>query len=163
MINVSKTLIASKNVSNCLQEYTKTTSGTRKVPIPKPLIPILEEYTFDKSGILFTIRKGGYIPSGGAFQYRWNKILIKIQDTSKAPLANDIIPHIFRHTYASDLYKAGIDIKQAQYLLGHSDIRTTLGTYTHFGYADVEIDKLESYYDAVKIQSSNKIVPFKRA
>ncbi|WP_313583667.1 tyrosine-type recombinase/integrase [Lacrimispora sp.] len=40
MINVSKTLIASKNVANCLQEYTKTTSGTRKVPIPRPLIPI---------------------------------------------------------------------------------------------------------------------------
>ncbi len=40
MINVSKALIASKNVANCLQEYTKTTSGTRKVPIPRPLIPI---------------------------------------------------------------------------------------------------------------------------
>lgn len=163
LINVSKTLIASKNVVNCLQEYTKTTSGIRKVPIPKPLIPILADYTSNKSGILFTSRKGGYIPSGGAFQYRWNKILAKLQDASKTPLANDITPHIFRHTYASDLYKAGVDIKQAQYLLGHSDIRTTLGTYTHFGYADVEIDKLEAYYVAVKMQSSDKIISFKRA
>ncbi|SUY52601.1 tyrosine-type recombinase/integrase [Lacrimispora sphenoides] len=75
-------------------------------------------------------------------------------------LANDITPHIFRHTYASDLYKAGVDIKQAQYLLGHPDIRTTLGTYTHLGYADIEIDKLETYYDAVKMQSDNDIIYF---
>ncbi|WP_442913697.1 tyrosine-type recombinase/integrase [Lacrimispora sp.] len=52
--------------------------------------------------------------------------LAKLQDASRTPLANDITPHIFRHTYASDLYKAGVDIKQAQYLLGHSDIRITL-------------------------------------
>lgn len=163
MINVSKTLIASKNVANCLQEYTKTSSGIRKVPIPKPLTPVLKDYTAGKSGILFTTNKGGYIPSGGAFQYRWNKILTKLQAASNKPLANDITPHIFRHTYASDLYKAGVDIKQAQYVLGHSDIRTTLGVYTHFGYADVEIDKLENYYDAVKMQSTDKVIPFKGA
>lgn len=163
MINVSKTLIASKNVANCLQEYTKTSSGIRKVPIPKPLTPILKDYTAGKSGILFTTNKGGYIPSGGAFQYRWNKILAKLQAVSNTPLAADITPHIFRHTYASDLYKAGVDIKQAQYVLGHSDIRTTLGVYTHFGYADIEINKLENYYNAVKMQSTDKVIPFKGA
>ncbi len=35
--------------------------------------------------------------------------------------------------------------------------------YTHFGYADVEIDKLENYYDTVKMQSNDKIIPFKSA
>ncbi|WP_404820243.1 tyrosine-type recombinase/integrase [Lacrimispora sp. HJ-01] len=65
--------------------------------------------------------------------------------------------------YASDLYKAGVDIKQAQYLLGHDDIKTTLDTYTHFGYVDVKVDKLEAYYDAVKMQSNNKIIPLKHA
>ena len=162
-INVSKTLVASKKITDCLQEYTKTTSGARQIPIPKPLIPILRQYTSEKTGILFTTIKGGYIPSGGAFQYRWKKILAKLQDTSIAPLAKDITPHIFRHTYASDLYKAGVGIKQAQYLLGHSDIKTTLDTYTHFGYADVEIEKLENYYDTVKMQSSNKIIAIKQA
>ncbi|WP_077613426.1 tyrosine-type recombinase/integrase [Clostridium sp. Marseille-P2415] len=33
-------------------------------------------------------------------------------------------------SYASDLYKAGVDIKQVQHLLGHSDSRNTLGIYT---------------------------------
>jgi site-specific recombinase XerD len=59
------------------------------------------------------------------------------------------------------LYKAGVDIKQAQYLLGHDDIKTTLDTYTHFGYADVQVEKLEDYYNAVKMQSEGNIVAFK--
>ena len=57
---------------------------------------------------------------------------------------------VYGHTYVSDLYKAGVDVKQAQYLLGHEDIKTTLDTYTHFGYMDVKVDKLESYYNAAR-------------
>ena len=40
-------------------------------------------------------------------------------------------PHIFRHTYATNLYYAKIDIKRTQYLMGHSSIEMTLKTYTH--------------------------------
>ncbi|MBE5992892.1 MAG: hypothetical protein E7247_10955 [Paenibacillaceae bacterium] len=43
-----------------------------------------------------------------------------------------------------------LEYNSAQYLLGHDDIKTNLDTYTHFGYADVKVDKLESYYNAVK-------------
>lgn len=161
-IEVSKTLVSSKKLNCCLQEYTKTTAGKRFIPIPSPLLPILLEYTSAQSGILFKSNSGDYIGLGG-FVGRWNQILKKLQAVSKTPLANDITAHMFRHTYASDLYKAGVDIKQAQYLLGHDDIKTTLDTYTHFGYADVKVDKLESYYNAVKLQSNDNIIPFKHA
>ena len=33
--------------------------------------------------------------------------------------------------YASRLAEAGVDIKTAQYLLGHSDIKMTVQIYTH--------------------------------
>ena len=42
-----------------------------------------------------------------------------------------ITAHMLRHTYASMLYDAGVDIKSAQKYLGHSDIKTTLEIYTH--------------------------------
>jgi integrase len=161
-ISVTKTLVPSKRTSYCLQEYTKTTAGKRQIPIPTILMEILSMYVEGKVGILFTSRNGGYI-SGGTIHFRWKKILKKLQAVSNAPLSNDITPHIFRHTYASDLYKAGVDIKQAQYLLGHENIKTTLDTYTHFGSADVQIDKLENYYNAVKMQSNDKIIAFKHA
>ncbi len=38
---------------------------------------------------------------------------------------------MFRHTYASMLYEAGVDIKSAQRFLGHADIEMTLAVYTH--------------------------------
>jgi len=161
-INVSKTLVASKKVESCLQEYTKTVSGKRYIPIPSPLYHILEEYVSGRTGILFLSERGGYIGAHAAYA-RFQNILKKLQAVSESPLADDITAHTFRHTYASDLYKAGVDIKQAQYLLGHTDIKTTLDTYTHFGYTDVKIDKLEDYYNAVKMQSESKVITIKHA
>jgi len=39
--------------------------------------------------------------------------------------------HSFRHTHATLLHEAGESLKTAQALLGHSDLETTLGVYTH--------------------------------
>lgn len=39
--------------------------------------------------------------------------------------------HQLRHTYATMLYNAGVPIKEAQYFLGHRDIRILLNVYTH--------------------------------
>lgn len=159
-IRVSKTLVASKKVDCCLQEYTKTAAGFRHVPITTPLAKVLTEYVKGRSGILFPSKSSGYIST---LDYKWEKILKKVQAVSNGPLSDDITPHTFRHTYASDLYKAGVDIKQAQYLLGHDDIKTTLDTYTHFGFSDVKLGKLEDYYKAVKMQSNEKVIPLKHA
>ena len=38
---------------------------------------------------------------------------------------------LLRHTYATMLYHAGVDIKTAQYLLGHASIQMTMEIYTH--------------------------------
>lgn len=38
--------------------------------------------------------------------------------------------HDLRYTFATALYDAGVDVKSAQYYLGHSDVRTTMNIYT---------------------------------
>lgn len=38
--------------------------------------------------------------------------------------------HDLRYTFATALYDAGIDVKSAQYYMGHSDIRMTMNIYT---------------------------------
>lgn len=47
------------------------------------------------------------------------------------PLADDFVPYCLRHTYCTELRDKGIDIRTAQYLMGHSDIKMTANVYTH--------------------------------
>lgn len=67
---------------------------------------------------------------------KYNKIYV-----SKMP---QITPHVCRHTYCSNMAKAGMNPKTLQYLMGHSDISVTLNTYTHVNYDDAvaEVTKL---------------------
>jgi site-specific recombinase XerD len=44
--------------------------------------------------------------------------------------------HSCRHAFCSNLAKVGVSVKMAQMLARHSDVRLTLGIYTHVGLAD---------------------------
>ncbi len=43
----------------------------------------------------------------------------------------DVTPHMFRHTYATNLMRAGADVAAVQMLLGHADGDTTARYYLH--------------------------------
>ncbi len=46
-------------------------------------------------------------------------------------------PHMFRHTHATDLLRAGWDAAYVQRRLGHAHIQTTIGTYAHLSPEDM--------------------------
>lgn len=46
-------------------------------------------------------------------------------------LLNSLVAYDLRHTYCTDLQKAGVDLKTASYLMGHKDITTTANIYSH--------------------------------
>ena len=49
-----------------------------------------------------------------------------------------ITPHVFRHTFCTNMANAGMDLKSLQYLMGHSDASVTLNVYTHNSYEKAE-------------------------
>lgn len=67
--------------------------------------------------------------------------------------------HQLRHTYATMLYKSGVDLMTASSLLGHSDVKLTLNIYTHLDekFKQVNISKLNNYInDNYSIQDYSK-------
>lgn len=68
-------------------------------------------------------------------------------------------PHQLRHTYATLLYEAGVDVLTAQKLLGHASPSTTLNIYTHLRekHRTAEISKLNDYLNKeISVEDKSK-------
>ena len=46
-------------------------------------------------------------------------------------LPDGMTPHTLRHTFCTEMAKAGMNPKALQYIMGHKDIKMTLGYYAH--------------------------------
>ena len=60
----------------------------------------------------------------------------------------NVSPHILRHTACCRFAESGCDIKVLQYLMGQTDVKTTMRVYNHvdLGRVKRELDKLQSSY-----------------
>ena len=108
----------------------KTKAGKRKIPILDELRPVLAEYILSLNGDILFPSCRGTLMSQSAFKRFWKKISVKLADAGAT--AKDITPHIFRHTFTSFLVKNNVNIKDAQYVLGHSSAIITMDWYAHF-------------------------------
>lgn len=45
-----------------------------------------------------------------------------------------VTPHVLRHTFCTNMANVGMNVKNLQYIMGHSNVSITLGVYTHMGY-----------------------------
>lgn len=140
-IHITKTL----NTLGTINEP-KTKAGRREVPMPDQLADDLYIYISEQhpgSGYLFQSASGGVVPSS-TFEYQWKCIAKRIFGDDVPP---DFSPHIFRHTYAHDLVAHNVPLTTAMLILGHDNIKTTMGVYAHFGYKDADTEAITSIYN----------------
>lgn len=64
---------------------------------------------------------------------------------SDTPLPH-ITPHVYRHTFCTNMTNAGMDIKTLQYIMGHSDVGVTLNVYIHASY-DRAVEQMAKIVD----------------
>ena len=119
----------------------KTDAGNRIIPMPDILIDYLSNVQ-RKTLIVCPSASGKYM-SETSWRRMWHSYMLDINAEYGAakgmnkrrpggiPLSIEFTAHYLRHTYATLLYKSGVDVLTAQYLLGHADVKTTLSIYTH--------------------------------
>lgn len=120
----------------------KTTAGIRYVPILNKLYtPLKSAYSNKLDTDIYVF--GGEGPySDTMIKRRWAKYI------KSAGL--NITQHQLRHTYATLLYRSGVDAKTAQNLLGHADVQTTLNIYTDIAndVKNISVEKLNRFLDS---------------
>lgn len=133
-----------------LIEDTKTTSGTRQVPMTddvyecfkrivknrrKPKVePMIDGYT----GFLFLDKND--MPMVALHWEKYFQHICKKYNSIYKVQMPKVTPHVCRHTFCSNMAKSGMNPKTLQYIMGHSDISVTLNTYTHIGFEDAEAE-----------------------
>ena len=146
-INVNHQLQRKRDMTYVV-EPTKTTSGTRMVPMTKEVAdcfrrilanrikpkvePMIDGYT----GFLF-LDKNEMPMVALHWEKYFKHILDKYNSIYKVQLPK-ITPHVCRHTFCSNMAKSGMNPKTLQYIMGHSDISVTLNTYSHVGFEDAK-------------------------
>lgn len=141
---------------------TKTNAGTRKLPMTQEVYEmfktILDERPDDLpekmvdgyAGFLFRDKDGMPLVAMH-WEHRFNSMVNRYNEIYRLQMPN-ITPHVCRHTYCSNMARAGMNPKTLQYLMGHSDISVTMNTYTHLGLDDAkdEMVRLQELEDARK-------------
>lgn len=150
-INVDHQLQRTRDMRYIIED-TKTACGVRMIPMtpevkecferivssrPKPKVePMID----GRCGFLF-LDKNEMPMVALHWEKYFQHVVEKYNRIYRVQLPK-ITPHVCRHTYCSNMAKAGMNPKTLQYLMGHSDIGVTLNTYTHFKFEDAQAEVL---------------------
>ena len=143
-IRVDHQLIRERNETYYV-EKTKTEAGRRFIPMTDHVYASLKNILSNRQRLKQEPVINGYTGFLLIDQNGNPKVSLHIENEMRwarkkyeklhpdYPLPN-ITPHVLRHTFCTNMANAGMGSKDLQYIMGHSDISTTLNTYTHASY-----------------------------
>lgn len=130
-ISVTKSIYHEGNAPKIKKPKTETSIGT--LPI---LNALYDKISPKKSGVVF--------PDPNTGTYITNKRFIHLWKEYQKQTGVTCTPHQLRHAYATMLFEAGIPPEEAQVLLRHAQISTTMDIYT-----DIRDGKRKSIFQKV--------------
>ena len=144
-IKINKTLTKDKDANIKLNDSPKTFAGRRRIPIPdiikKELKEQVEKSNNNKDNLLFLCDNDLVRPNS------LNSVIKRIFKSQLGLDNTGITTHVLRHTYATRCIEAGMSAVVLQRLMGHTDIKITLNTYTSVfnDYKESELNKVAKY------------------
>ena len=110
----------------------KTSAGKRKVPIPKDFASELKKprKSKDKRVVALAAR---------TVNTKWSELRDRMCELDPSLPRDELQLYMLRHTYCTNLEKAGVPINIAKVLMGHSSIQMTSRIYTHFDDQTLEL------------------------
>lgn len=172
----NKTITVNKSIdfSNNSLKLPKTKAGIRTVHIPQKLVDYLKGVKHH--GIYVIESASGKPMTATAWRSLWNsymtdmnikygygginpftgKKIYKHAPTKLPMVIDEFTPHCLRHTFCTLLYEAGIDVLVAQNQMGHTDVKTTLGIYTHLNkiHEENSMSKLDDFLNKNTLENS---------
>lgn len=145
-----------------VRDQVKSEAGQREIPITEPLREAIE--AIPSEGLVCLSTKGQPV-SQAACRSNWNAFWNMLEEihngraihgagrrSDRFPEDWQYLPKVqmydLRHTFCSFLYDADVDVKTAQYLMGHASLEITLKIYTHLSEKKKQrsYDKLHAYF-----------------
>ena len=125
-----------------LSDELKTKAGRRDIPLTETLeAHLLAEKKRTHSQYILAMQNHQPM-TDSSYKSMWRLIERELPE-------KHVTAHILRHTYITRLFEAGLDIKEIQYLAGHSSVDMTLRVYTHYDRASREQTTIEKVRTAM--------------
>lgn len=140
-VKVHRTLIRmSSEATTFVQESPKSKTSRRTVPLSNTALETLKQLQAKRGisdGLIFAK------PDDPNMPYSYSSIEFHIRQLCKDLGISYRGLHAFRHTFATNCYERGCDVKILSKLLGHADVAITYNTYIHlYGDALEEMRKV---------------------
>lgn len=138
----------------------KTKAGYRQVYICDHLLEYLNSIPSNQTGLVCADAHG-MIFTKDSFRRAWKSYLVELSIVSginperksrydprfSGIDISNITPHMLRHTFCTMMHENGVDILTAKQQMGHSDVKTTMNTYTHItsSFSRDEMSKMDNF------------------